>query len=146
MHISKKHKWYGCLTVWKHNGIFLAGMKYSQMCFFTTSANGFFVSSFFLFSRKKELRSRTHLPQPDVVFFDLNYCMRYDAYHYHQPSQPHLVKCTVLVFYQKPSQPQLVKRAMLSFYRQPCHNFNTCSCTIPLTLAASIVCSAIIVP
>jgi hypothetical protein len=64
---------------------------------------------------------------------------------YHQPSQPYLVKQTVLVFYQKPPQPQLVKHTMLSFYRQPCHNFNTISCTIPLTLAASILCSAIIV-
>jgi hypothetical protein len=32
-----------------------------------TSANRFFVSSFFLFSCKKELICGTHLPQPDVV-------------------------------------------------------------------------------
>ncbi len=64
---------------------------------------------------------------------------------YHQPSQPHLIKRTVLVFYQKPSQPQLVKCTMLSLYWQPCHNFNTISCTIPLALAASIICSANIV-
>jgi hypothetical protein len=56
-------------TVWLSENTlgFWQDWKYGQMCFFTTSANWFFCQLICLFSRKKEKRSGTHLPDPDVV-------------------------------------------------------------------------------
>jgi len=47
------------------------GLKIWPTCFFTTFANGLFFLTVFSFLHKKEVRSGTHLRQPDVFLPDM---------------------------------------------------------------------------